>query len=235
MNSSHSCESASVAAVRVALDQAAGAGSFFELGSGSGGRLATEVYEAGADMFLATAGGVPDEAEPRVAASIAQLGYAARLWSPVVGAALLGGVVPDLSGLRISATRPARLGVSEPRGWHADDIAGLAELSYRNVAEHHLEPLTRALRGRVAPGLLWGNAASALAGALGMLAGARPELRGPAGELASELLCTGRLADTGDLGVTGAGLGFRRRSCCLYYRLPGGGLCGDCSLSTRPG
>jgi ferric iron reductase protein FhuF len=231
-------EPATAVTIRTALDATAGMGPFFalELGvAGDGWALASESYAAGADEFLAVAGGVPDSAEPRVAASIAQLGYAARLWSPVVGAVLLGGVVPDLSGLRISASRPARLGVSEPRGWHADDIAGLAELSYRSVVERHLEPLTKALRDRVAPGLLWGNAASALAGALGMLAGARPELRGPAAALAGELLSTGRLAGAGDLGVTGAGLGFRRRSCCLYYRLPGGGLCGDCSLSTRPG
>jgi hypothetical protein len=26
---------------------------------------------------------------------------------------------------------------------------------------------------------------------------------------------------------------FIRRSCCLYYRIPGGGLCGDCVLAHR--
>ena len=36
------------------------------------------------------------------------------------------------------------------------------------------------------------------------------------------------LSDTGTLGPDGEG--FRRRSCCLYYRVPGGGLCGDCVL-----
>ncbi|HEY1618594.1 MAG TPA: (2Fe-2S)-binding protein [Streptosporangiaceae bacterium] len=239
MNSSQAGEPAApAAAVRAALREAASAGPFFVLAqdaTGAGWQLAADLYAAGPDEFLAVAGGVPDGAAARVAASIAQLGYAARIWSPVVGAALLGGVVPDLSGLRISATRPTRLGVSEPGGWHAGDIAGLAELSYWSVVERHLEPLASALRGRVAAGLLWGNAASALAGALGGLGGTRPELRGPAAALAGELLSTGRLAGTGDLGVTGTGLGFRRRSCCLYYRLPGGGLCGDCSLSARPG
>ncbi|MGH3410268.1 MAG: (2Fe-2S)-binding protein [Streptosporangiaceae bacterium] len=34
--------------------------------------------------------------------------------------------------------------------------------------------------------------------------------------------------------MTGEGLGFRRHSCCLYYRLPGGGLCGDCALAAPP-
>jgi hypothetical protein len=227
---------ASRAAVRDALGQAARTGPFFALDldpAGDGWALAADLYAAGADAFLARAGGAPGGAEARVAASIAQLGYAARLWSPVVGAALLGGVVPDLDGLRISL-RPASLGIGQPSGWHADDITGLAELSYRTVVVGHLEPLARALSGRVAAGLLWGNAASALAGALGVLASARPGLREPASALAAALLASGRLAGTGDLGVTGSGLGFRRRSCCLYYRLPGGGLCGDCCLPAAP-
>jgi FhuF-like iron-sulfur protein len=42
------------------------------------------------------------------------------------------------------------------------------------------------------------------------------------------------LRDTGQFAgadrFAGAGLSFRRRSCCLYYRVPGGGLCGDCTL-----
>ena len=29
------------------------------------------------------------------------------------------------------------------------------------------------------------------------------------------------------------GPAFTRRTCCLYYRLPGGGLCGDCVLHQR--
>ncbi|TDC62491.1 hypothetical protein E1200_25580, partial [Actinomadura sp. GC306] len=24
-----------------------------------------------------------------------------------------------------------------------------------------------------------------------------------------------------------------RSNCCLYYRVPGGGMCGDCGLSSR--
>lgn len=30
----------------------------------------------------------------------------------------------------------------------------------------------------------------------------------------------------------GLGVAFVRRSCCLYYQVPGGGLCGDCVLRT---
>ncbi|MFI1618174.1 (2Fe-2S)-binding protein [Streptomyces lydicus] len=36
------------------------------------------------------------------------------------------------------------------------------------------------------------------------------------------------LRDTGTLDPTLPA--FARRSCCLYYRVPGGGLCADCVL-----
>jgi iron complex transport system ATP-binding protein len=31
------------------------------------------------------------------------------------------------------------------------------------------------------------------------------------------------------------GMSYRRTSCCLYYRAPRGGLCGDCVLTSKPG
>lgn len=237
--------------VRAALAAASAIGPFFALDSGpgarhpaapfpvgSGWRPATDLYRSGLDGLLAQAGGQLATAEPRVAASILQLGYAARLWSPVLGCGLLGYVVPDLAGLQIGPAGgppPVRLALAEPRGWLAADPARVAELSYRVVIEDHLEPLARALSGRVSAGLLWGNAASALAGALGVLVTARPGLLGPAAAVAAALLGTGRLANTGRLDVTGGGLEFRRQSCCLYYRLPGGGLCADCGLARPPG
>ncbi len=227
-------EPALPAEVARALTAAAAVGPFFALGTdtaGPGWRPATAYYR---DGFLAGARARLPEAEPRVAASIAQQGYAARLWSPVLGAGLLAGIVPDLARLQIrapDAASPLALALSEPTGWRAADPAVLAELSYRVVVAGHLEPLALPLGGEVAEGLLWGNAASAMAGALSVLVGARPGLGEPATALAAALLAQGRLADTGELGVTGEGLGFRRRSCCLYYRLPGGALCGDCALA----
>jgi len=217
-----------------ALASAATIGPFFALGTdpaGPGWRPATALYP---DDFLAGARRRLPEAEPRVAASIAQQGYAARLWSPVLGAALLAGIVPDLTGLRLRDREDAALELALPRpaGWRTE---APAELAYRVVITAHLEPLASALAGELADGLLWGNAASALAGALGVLVQARPDLRQPATALAAQLLAHGRLTDTGQLGVTGEGLGFRRRSCCLYYRLPGGALCGDCALPRPPG
>jgi ferric iron reductase protein FhuF len=196
------------------------------------------LYWSGLDGLRSQASGRLAAAEPRVTASIIQLGYAARLWSPVLGAALLGSVVPDLATVRIRQDgpgRPVALALPEPRGWVAADPAEVAALAYHAVVKTHLDPLARGLRGQLATGLLWGNAASAMAGALGVLVAARPELRDQATAVAGALLSTGLLRNTGQLGVRAGGLGFRRRSCCLYYRLPGGGLCGDCSLSQPPG
>ena len=98
----------------------------------------------------------------------------------------------------------------------------------RVVVERHLGPLVAAIGDitSVAEGLLWGNAASALVGALTVLAGARPAGAGTGGRLVAELLDLPPLRGTGTLGPRG----FRRNSCCLYYRVPGGGLCGDCAL-----
>jgi len=233
--------------VRQALAAAAAIGPFFALGAdptGLGWRPAASRYQPGSDPFPAGGGGQLAEAEPRVAASIGQLDFAARLWSPVLGCGLLDSVVPDLAGLQIrenGSREPARLALAKPSGWLAADPRQLAELSYRTVVVAHLEPLARGLSGRLADGLLWGNAASAMAGALGVLTAARPDLREQAAEVASALLDTGllrgtgELRDTGELDVSGAGLGFRRRSCCLFYRLPGGRLCADCCLPRPPG
>ncbi|MBC7271137.1 MAG: (2Fe-2S)-binding protein, partial [Streptomyces sp.] len=81
----------------------------------------------------------------------------------------------------------------------------------------------------------WGNAASALTGAARQLdrwarAEGRPDVAARSGALTRRLLADPRLTGTGTL----TGTAFRRRSCCLYYRLPGGGLCGDCCFTRAP-
>ena len=163
-----------------------------------------------------------------MAASTVQMGYAARLWSPVLGCVLQEGIVPDLARLRTAAGSPMRLNLPEPRGWRAGDPGEAAALAYRTVMTGHLEPLAAGLPVKVAAGLLRGNAAAAMTAALRVLACTRPDLAGPARALAQRLLATGLLRGTGEL--TGPGLEFGRRSCCLFYRVPGGGLCSDCPL-----
>ncbi|MEC4021033.1 (2Fe-2S)-binding protein, partial [Streptomyces sp. H27-D2] len=72
------------------------------------------------------------------------------------------------------------------------------------------------------------------AGALKMLrAGCRSADGTAAAERASALTRTlfddPLLRDTGNWRAAGE-RDFVRRSCCLYYRVPGGGMCGDCVL-----
>ncbi|MFB9892638.1 (2Fe-2S)-binding protein [Planobispora takensis] len=175
--------------------------------------------------------------EIRVAASICFQGLAARLWSPAVGAVvahgLLVGLDPESVHWRADAGGPLPLRLSRPAGrWFPDPAAAAGPL-YRTVVTGLLEPLAGTVRRivRIAPGLLWGNAASALVGAAGVMALQRPGTAAAAAALARDLLGRGPLRGTGEPSEPAAGrLLFVRRSCCLYYRLPGGGMCGDCAL-----
>lgn len=168
--------------------------------------------------------------ERRVAVSLLFQGIAARLWSPVVGCAPAG-LVPDLDPehLRWWRASPLGLGTSQPGGWAVADAAEHAELAARTVVQANLGPLAAALRRsvRIAEGLLWGNAASALVGAAQVADGDVTRA------LVVELLTRAPLRDTTTTIPGGGPLTVRRRSCCLYYRAPGGGLCGDCALSPR--
>ncbi|MEU8518649.1 (2Fe-2S)-binding protein [Streptomyces sp. NBC_01216] len=180
--------------------------------------------------------------ERRVAASIAHLGLAARLWSTALGPAGLHGRFPALT--------PAELhwdgSLSSPDDlWWAgtDTRPATVEDMAEAVVEAHLVPLADAFRadGRISPRLLWGNAGSALAGALRELVRwSRDHGRAEVAERAAALV--GGLLALPGLAGTVRGPALRRASCCLYYRAPAGGLCGDCvfdhppaaGLETRP-
>ncbi|MYW03172.1 (2Fe-2S)-binding protein [Streptomyces sp. SID3343] len=233
--------------VATALAHAADVGPYFELTTGrladeSGFRPLVELYDV--DRPTALAERIEDvrrrlgTAEPRVAASILFLGLASRLWSPVLGAAVIDEVVPDLDPRRVRwrypATGPVELWASNPvaREAGADRVGDL----YDAVMSAHLVPLAEATRAvvPVAEALLWGNAASALVGAAGVLhrrfAVARPEPAASARDIAAGLLRTGLLRGT----ASGGGGAFRRTTCCLYYRVPRGGVCGDCVFDAPP-
>ncbi|MFF3534361.1 (2Fe-2S)-binding protein [Streptomyces sp. NPDC002466] len=170
--------------------------------------------------------------ERRVAASIAHLGLASRLWSVALGSAALTGVFPALTPglLRWAPERTAPDDL-----WLEDTVPlpGTARRIREEVQYGHLVPLAEAIHrdGPLSERLLWGNAGSALAGSLRQLVTwARTHRRPDVGARARAL--TAELFDHPDLRDTGAphDPAFRRRSCCLYYRVPGGGLCGDCVL-----
>lgn len=172
--------------------------------------------------------------ERRVGASVAHLGLTARLWSTALGPAALHGRFPALDPSELywdgELTSPDDLwwAGSETRPGTVDELRAA-------VQEAHLVPLHAALRrdGHISPRLLWGNAGSALAGALRELTRwAHAQGRPGAAERAAALVAG--LLDHPDLAGTVRGPRLRRASCCLYYRCPGGGLCGDCVFDHAP-
>ncbi len=180
--------------------------------------------------------------ERRVVGSILFQGLAARLWSPVIGCAgegLLLDLDPALVRWWPRPEGPIGLHVPDPGGWQlpdparSADSARSAELVAGAVLERHLRPLVHALRRvvRVAEGLLWGNVASALMGTVLVTELNGCDGAGATRALAHALLDLPALRGTGTFGV---GAEFRRVSCCLYYRVPHGALCGDCALRALP-
>ncbi|EIV91088.1 (2Fe-2S)-binding protein [Frankia sp. QA3] len=227
----------------------------------TGGLLpAADLYRPGDRLAAAIEGQAAalGGAERRVAASNLFIGHAIRLWCVTLGCWERGGLIPDLPVDAVLAVGPgsrAPLALADTGGWRpADpgDVDTVAALVTRVVIDGHLRPFAAAMHAtiRTATGLLWGNAASALVGAVGAIA--RHATLGPAApsdapsggpvrhqaRLAATLLEQPPLAgtgvhrrhDDGNLDLPS----FVRRSCCLYYRLPDGAMCEDCSLRDSP-
>ncbi|WP_299563363.1 (2Fe-2S)-binding protein [uncultured Mycolicibacterium sp.] len=170
--------------------------------------------------MAANSGCAPAAVPPRAAASAWQFGLAGRLLSPAVAAATRFGRVPLLDADRVcrrddGGHRPV-LAVRDLAWADAPTPARAAALIADTVLAA-LAPLTATLRAvaGLSERIARGNLASAAHAAA------------PDGALAAALLETEPLCGTADLGPGG----FRRRSCCLYYRVPGGGWCGDCVLA----
>ncbi|HWH00321.1 MAG TPA: (2Fe-2S)-binding protein [Pilimelia sp.] len=188
------------------------------------------------DAFTARLPGTPR----RVAASLATLSFAARLTAPTLAALVTAGVaVAPAAGRtwwRYVPGRGVELRLESPAGWRRPDGAPPLRRWLADIVDDRLAPLLAAVRRDtpVAAGLLWGNVASGAAGALRHLAltGAAPVAAVAAA--GRELLAHGPLAGTGTLAAGDGQLWFSRRSCCLYYLLPGGGTCADCCLPAAP-
>jgi hypothetical protein len=213
--------------------------------TGSPDALAARIGEV-RERLAAAAGCQAAGVEFRVAASVAQLGLCARLLSPVLGAAVAGWAlradtaqawwVPALGGpFRLSLPETAAgAGVGTPApggnapgdGAPEDSDAACLGLLGGSIAQ-----TVRAVEEMaVSPQVLWGNVASAVNSAATMIAAARPDLAAAAASAAVRALRYPTLAGT-YRGSPGAG--FRRRNCCLIYRLSSRGAaryCGDCVL-----
>jgi hypothetical protein len=153
--------------------------------------------------------------ELRVAASVAQLGLTARLLSPVLGAAVRHGALFELGAGYWQPPLSSTLALSLPAPRNLVTAEALARL----VGHGPVLEVTAAIgrHGPVSPRVLAGNLASAANGAACQL--------GPAAlPVARDLLA----GIPGEDGVPGPR--FRRRSCCLRYRVDGLGYCGDCVL-----
>jgi hypothetical protein len=214
------------------LADVAGLGPFFALAVGRGEHPLADpvpVRERIAHVGRALGG------EERVAASLAFQGFAAQLVSAPYAAAVLHGAVPAIDPAT-AWWRPADDG-----GWAVQtDTAVLAEAAaLPALLDGLVEPLVGVVRAHVpvAEGLLWGNAASAVAAAKRLLVVQRPEVARRAADVAAAVLAGGSFAGAGELlppREPDRVWTFRRHSCCLYYRVPGGGLCDDCALARRP-
>lgn len=176
--------------------------------------------------------------EDRVAASLTFQSLAARIVAPPVALAALYGVVAPLEPQAVH-WRPVESGpwpmwtAVGASSWPAAAPSELGVRLAELVVDRHLRPLVDVVRAQVpvAQPLLWGNAASSLAAAARLVAQHRPARAPDARACVGALLSYGPLADAWS---TGPQDGFRRRSCCLYYRTPDGGLCGDCVFDEPP-
>lgn len=194
--------------------------------------------------LASAAGRPPGSIDFRVAVSVAQLGMAARLMSPAFGAAVLGTTLSIKAGqarwvpaagsaFRLSLPDTAFTGVGFPGSPDAGTIGCVLTGSLLEGPIGALVDMCAAMS--VSRQVLWGNVASAINGATVMITAARPGLGSEATAIASALLNAPDLVGR-HFGAPAAD--FRRRSCCLIYRIaagPGRPVCGDCVLSCRDG
>lgn len=182
---------------------------------------------------LAAAGGRADEdIEQRVAASVAHLGLVSRLVSPALALAAGHRIVldaaPESTWWQPVAGGAIPISVVLPQTLRATDVAPL--LASR-VLDGPVRVVTEVFtRFSVSPKILWGNVASAVHGAATMLERERPQWTDATRALTAALRACPPLRGTGDVDDRGR---FRRRSCCLIYRIApegAGPYCGDCVL-----
>ena len=179
----------------------------------------------------------------RVAASITFQGLAALLVSAPFAAVVVHGVLPGLTPHTLhwtpSTDGPWTQWCPAPGARPVPDPDDAADAIVGAVLHAHLAPLVAAVRAQVSVSerVLWGNAAATVASARRLVVAQWPGSTARATAVAHRVLDADVLVGLGEFGPPrgpDAGWSFRRRTCCLFYRT-GGGLCGDCVLTARPG
>jgi len=185
----------------------------------------------------------PDDVPVRVVASVYFMGVASRLLSPPLGAAVAGGALPLATRANLwwrpVASGPMPIAYGVLRAVPLLPPEELAESLVAGPLAETVTPLLELFRSefRLSPKVLWGNVASALAGATGVLADTMPRHAARAGAVLDHALTLPPLAGTGTVVRPSPSVPRRflvRSNCCLYYRIPGGGTCGDCVLTPAP-
>ncbi len=184
---------------------------------------------------LAERSGSPAEAvDLKVAASITQMGFVARLLAPALAGMAAGhqlNMEPRELWWQDALGGPVPLSIPLP----ADHPIGRARTpadACRRLIADVIEPVTTkaAQLGAVSERVLWGNVASAVNGAALQVAAREGALARAMWKTAEAFFGCPELAGERDR----PGPRFRRSSCCLIYRLTPGrpqGLCGDCILA----
>jgi hypothetical protein len=229
-------------------------GSWRPLAELTDGDVIAERVEAARRVLMSMAGLAEDALPERALASVTFLGVVARLVSPPLGALALGGALPlpELGqiGWRPVAGGPWPMAYREVAALPTADSndAALAEAFVATTVNGLVRPVLEAFqsRFRLSPQVLWGNVASALAGAAGMLVDFTPASGSAAepvstmdhgeraGRVVEAVLALAPLAGMGSYVRPEPARSRRflvRNNCCLYYQIPGGGTCGDCVLT----
>jgi len=198
---------------------------------------------AAARSTLVSAFGLTKEEVPtRVVASVFFMGVAARLLSPPIGAAVAGGALPLATRANLwwrpvpAGPMPIAYGVVPALPTADLDPAEVATALVDGPLAETVTPLLELFRSAftLSPQVLWGNVASALAGATGVFADTMPRHADRVGQVLEQTLTLPPLAGAGEVFRPDPSRARRflvRTNCCLYYRVPGGGTCGDCVLT----
>ena len=172
--------------------------------------------------------------DPMVAASVAFLTVTNRAALPLAlaNAALDVHLAPPFGALRWRvADGMVRLGFADDRTGPAVPWARWAAQFVADVVEPWVELM--AASARIGRRLLWGNAAASLLSAAERVAVITSCSAAEARVLAEEALGALPLADLAVVqGGESTSLRYRRRTCCLLFKAPGAGRCGDCSLES---